>query len=628
MPRMPTTTESDRIIAVLPECLIDQIAAGEVIERPASVVKELVENALDARATQIDVSIKQAGAEEIRVVDNGSGMSADDLPTAILRHATSKIRSHEDLEAILTFGFRGEALAAVSSISHLEIVSRRKHDDAATMVFWEAGTSSNSSIVGAPAGTAITVRHLFFNTPARREYLRAPTTEIKRIIETVTDFAAYHHRVGFSLLIDEKPALQVAATDKMTERLSDLFGDRIGEMLVPFSGGDAELGVSGYAGKPELSRSSRDRILLYVNGRRVSSQSLQHAATNAYGETIPRGRFPFAVIAIAVNPHRVDVNVHPTKREVRFAHDRAVYDLIYYAINKAIFSSPRTAPVLELKPSYTPPPTSERLPFPSTLESTSRVEMNDPGSGGAAADNPERWLSAQGESSSVGAHGHAPLPPDAAVDSDDERAHVRAPLQDAEHGVPRDIPDAGNFWQFRDLYIVTVVGEELWVIDQHTAHERILYEEILRRALTRKPETQRMLFPESIDLEPREWQVYEQAAEVITSLGFEVRPFGQRTVLLEGIPTGLRVKNPILLFRRILEDVEIAKRGGEDLLKAAAASAACRSAVMSGDRLKPEEMQGLFARLMHTENPFSCPHGRPVMVKIPIFDFDKKFCRA
>lgn len=617
---MPDVLTPDRIISVLPEHLIDQIAAGEVIERPASVVKELVENALDARATQIDVSIKQAGAEEIRIVDNGTGMSPEDVSTAILRHATSKIRSPEDLEAILTFGFRGEALAAISSISHLEIISRRKHDDAATMIFWEAGTRTDTGAIGAAPGTAITVRHLFYNTPARREYLRAPTTEIKRIIETVTDFAAYHHRVGFTLLVDDKEAVRVAPTNDLPQRLSDLFGDRIGEMLVPFAGGDAELGVSGYAGKPELSRSSRDRILLYVNGRRVWSQSLHHAATNAYGETIPRGRYPFAVIAVAVNPHRVDVNVHPTKREVRFAHDRAVYDLIYYAINKAIFSSPRTAPVLELKPSYTPPSTSERLPFPPMSPQPSSTEATTSGSCGSAADNLEAWLSpplSERVAMSNNEGGSVDTPEIPAIDDDAIVPKTSVP-----------VADISNFWQFRDLYIVTVVGEELWVIDQHTAHERILYEEILRRAMRRKPETQRMLFPESIDLEAREWQVYEQAVEIIISLGFEARPFGQRTVLLEGIPTGLRVKNPVLLFRRILEDLEIAKRGGEDQLKAAAASAACRSAVMSGDRLKPEEMQALFARLMHTENPFSCPHGRPTMVKIPIFDFDKKFCRA
>lgn len=617
---MTTTAVTDRDIVILPEHLIDQIAAGEVIERPASVVKELIENSLDAHATQVDVSIRQAGAEEIRVVDNGSGMSPDDVPTAILRHATSKIRNAEDLESILTFGFRGEALAAISSISHLEIITRRRNDDSGAMMFWEAGTRSDSGVVGAPPGTAVTVRHLFYNTPARREYLRAPTTEIKRIIETVTDFAALHHRVGFTLLIDDKEALRVSPADKLENRLADLFGVRIGEMLVPFSGGDAELGVNGFAGKPELSRSSRDRILLYVNGRRVWSQSLQHAATNAYGETIPRGRYPFAVIQVGVNPRKVDVNVHPTKREVRFAHDRAVYDLIYYAINKAIFASPRTAPVLELKPSYTPPPSSERLPFPPIGVQLAGAGAEEPGSCGAAADNPEAWISPPVKER---------LDVPDAVGSGDV-PHMPPPVEDDAFVPISNVPapDVSNFWQFRDLYIVTVVGEELWVIDQHTAHERILYEDILRRALSRKPETQRMLFPESVDLEPSEWQIYEQGSEVIASLGFEARPFGSRTVLLEGIPTGLRVKNPALLFRRVLEDLGTARRGGEDQLRAAAASTACRSAVMSGDRLKPEEMQALFARLMHTENPFSCPHGRPTMVKIPIFDFDKKFCRA
>jgi DNA mismatch repair protein MutL len=607
-----TQSPPDHTIAVLPEHLIDQIAAGEVIERPASVVKELVENALDAHATQVDVSVMAAGAEEIRIVDNGAGMAASDVPTAILRHATSKIRSVEDLEAILTFGFRGEALAAISSVSHLEIVSRRAADDAGTMIFWEGGTRTDSGVAGAPAGTAVRVRHLFFNTPARREYLRAPTTETKRIIETVTDFAAYHHRVGFSLVIDDKPVLKLTAAARPEDRLADLFGARIMEMLVGFSAEETDMAVSGFAGKPELARASRDRILLYVNGRRVWSQSLAHAATNAYGETIPRGRYPFAIIALEVNPHRVDVNVHPTKREVRFANERALYDLIYYSINKAIFSSPRTAPVLELKPSYTSPAQSERLPFPPSVGSDVGAHPSDKAGafGGSAPDSRPAV--------DVGAHGYAPV---------SSTSNTAEPLG----RIPSPaiiVDDVANFWQFRDVYIATIIGDELWIIDQHTAHERIQYEAILRRAIDRKPETQRLLFPESFDLEPREWQVYEEAQEAIAALGFEVRPFGTRTLLLEGIPTGLRVRNPVILLRRVLEDLNAAKRGGEDLLKAAAASAACRSAVMSGDRLKPEEMRALFTQLMHTENPFSCPHGRPTVVKIPILDFDKKFCRA
>jgi len=606
-----------RSITILPDHLIDQIAAGEVIERPASVVKELIENALDAGATQIDVEIEEAGAGLIRVVDNGAGMTADDLLFSVLRHATSKIGHLDDLSSLITFGFRGEALASIAAVSHLEMISRHRDRDAATLMFWEGGTKTEEREAGAAIGTAVTVRHLFFNTPARREFMRAAATETKHLIETVTDFACVQPSVGFSLSIDGRPTVLVAPAPTMRDRLADLFGASLTAMLLEFSGGDAELTVRGFAGKPELSRANRDRILTYVNKRRVSALSLAHAATAAYGETIPRGRFPFAIVCVDINPHKVDVNVHPTKREVRFTRDRTVYDLTYYTINKAIFSSPQTAPVLHVKvPESDVRDKSAWLPFGT--DPSGSFPAHD---AGAAA-------------SSMPASGEGEEPAGASPALGKEGVEVSPPYTGGPGGATRrsDAPPVAdgvsNLWQFRDLYIVAEVGDELWVIDQHTAHERVLYEEILIRVQKRTPETQRLLFPESVDLAPGEWQSYESAGEILATLGFEVRPFGDRTVLLEGVPTGLRIRNPVLLFRRILEDIEIAQRAGADLMKAAAASTACRSSVMAGDRLKLEEMQTLFARLMHTENPFSCPHGRPTMVKIPIVDFDRKFCRA
>ncbi len=637
---MHDMTPRPRTIVILPEHLIDQIAAGEVIERPASVIKELIENALDACATQIDIEIEEAGAGLIRVVDNGLGLSPEDVGFCVLRHATSKITHLDDLSSLLTYGFRGEALASIAAVSHLEIISRRRDHEAATLMFWEGGTKSEEREVGAAVGTAITVRHLFFNTPARREFMRTPSTETKHLVETVTDFACVHPGTGFSLSVDGRPTLQASPAPTMRDRLSDLFGASLTSLLLEFSGGDAELKVSGFAGKPELSRANRDRILTYVNNRRVTVLSLAHAATAAYGETIPRGRFPFAIVCVQINPHKVDVNVHPTKREVRFARDRAVYDLTYYTINKTIFSSPRTSPVLEAKDSYMSAPGEKAawLPF-GTIPSVTRFDEQ-------AVTRPPVHPApdAVGATGAPGADSAMP-----AVDNSRPNEEALAPAQTGEKAAgdalassPREdaVPDAGlrrgpavadgvsNLWQFRDLYIVAEVGEELWIIDQHTAHERVLYEEILSRAQRKKAETQRLLFPESIDLEAWEWEMFGVANPVLASLGFEVRPFGARTVLLEGVPTGLRLRNPVVLFRRVLEDIEIAQRAGADLTRAAAASAACRSAVMSGDRLKLEEMQALFARLMHTENPFSCPHGRPTMVKIPIVDFDKKFCRA
>jgi DNA mismatch repair protein MutL len=590
-----------------------------VIERPASVVKELIENALDAGATQVDVEIEEAGAGLIRVVDNGAGMTPDDLAFSVLRHATSKIAHLDDLSTLITFGFRGEALASVAAVSHLEIISRHREHDAAALMFWEGGTRTEEREIGAAIGTAVTVRHLFFNTPARREFMRAAATETKHVIETVTDFACVLPAVGFSLSIDGRPTIRVAPAPAMRDRLADLFGANLTAMLLAFSGGDAELTVRGFAGKPELSRANRDRILTYVNNRRVTALSLAHAATAAYGETIPRGRFPFAIVCVDINPHKVDVNVHPTKREVRFTRDRSVYDLTYYTINKTIFASPQTAPVMHVKvPEADAQAKSAWLPFgtaPSAgLPAGGPAPVSPASIRPAGADRGEP----AGASSPVEHEGVDVSEPHTEGSGEPSFRTSAPPVADG----------VSNLWQFRDLYIVAEVGDELWVIDQHTAHERVLYEEILIRAQKRAPETQRLLFPESIDLAAGEWQLCESAGEILASLGFEVRPFGERTVLLEGVPTGLRIRNPVLLFRRVIEDIEIAQRAGADLMKAAAASTACRSSVMAGDRLKLEEMQTLFARLMHTENPFSCPHGRPTMVKIPIADFDRKFCRA
>jgi len=604
-----TSTPDRAVIGRLPAHLIDQIAAGEVIERPASVVKELIENALDAAATRIDVAIDNAGSTQIRVVDNGAGMSRDDIALAVERHATSKIRTAEDLTAIGTFGFRGEALAAIASVSHLEIVSRRDGGDAGYLMFWEGGTLIEQRETGAPKGTAITVRHLFYNTPARREYMRTPSTETKRIIETVTDFACGAPEAGFALAVDGRDVLQLSPAGDVRQRMVDVFGTAVADGMIAFDAGDAELGVSGLAGRPELGRATRDRILLFVNGRRVWSQSLLHAATNAYGETLPHGRYPFALINVRVNPLKVDVNVHPTKREVRFARDRSVYDLIYYAINRVIFSSATTSPVMRLHTDAASV-VNERLGLSATMTAQDRVSAGERGEA-----LPDSSVFSQKTDPNGTVAEPSPVP---------ERSHF---VPEPAAYVPSDADGVSNVWQFNDVYIATVVGDELWIIDQHTAHERIQYEDILRRMNERQPQSQQLLFPETVQLEPTAWNLFEESLELFGSLGFQVRPFGSRTALLEGVPSGLRIKNPVTLFRRVLEDLEIARKAGEDLTKAAAASTACRSSVMAGDRLKKEEMQALFARLIHTQNPFSCPHGRPTMVKIPISDFDRKFCR-
>ena len=625
---MASEPHENRIV-ILPDRLIDQIAAGEVVERPASVVKELVENALDAAARNITVEIIGAGTEEITIVDDGLGMTAEEMELAVQRHATSKIRTADDLSAITTFGFRGEALPSIASVSRLEIVSRVRGVEAGARRIWEAGTLAVREPAGTPVGTRVKVKNLFFNTPARKKFLKSATTETRQIIEAVTACATAFVHFGFRLTIENKEVLHTPPANTALDRMADLFGAQLAERLLPFSGGEGDLMVSGFAGKPEVARPTRAQMLLFVNGRRVHSQSLLHAVSAGYGELIPKGRFPFAVVFVEINPHWVDVNVHPTKREVRFLQEHRVHDLVFYTINKSLHATANTFPEFDGKVHVPSVPEHKAVRGTLPLE-WKREAWDQPRKTSEALRFVEQ---ADGPSSAAGIEPSSAGDRNADIESSESHLVPHPPggftVPHPSGAFPSVIDTRGidDLWQFNNVYILARIGDDLMIIDQHSAHERVLYEDILRTLDGGPAQVQRLLFPESVELQATEFETFEQHAGIFTAMGFAVRPFGQRIVLIEGAPSGLKQKNPVALFRWVLDDLVAAVKAGEDLKQRAAASYACRAAVMAGDPLTGPEMRALFRRLFECENPFVCPHGRPTLVRIPIIEFDKKFCR-
>lgn len=618
---MAEKAEHSRIV-ILPDRLIDQIAAGEVIERPASVVKELVENSLDAAARNITIEITGAGSEEIIVADDGTGMTPEEMEIAVQRHATSKVRTVDDLSAISTFGFRGEALPSIASVSRLELVSRPQGREAGARRYWEGGTLGEREPAGAPVGTRIKVKNLFYNTPARRKFLKSSTTETKHIIDTVTTFAVAFVHLGFRLIIENKDVLHAPPADTALDRMADLFGAQLADALLPFSGGEGDLLAGGFAGKPEIARATRGQMFFFVNGRRVQSRSLHHAVSAGYGELIPKGRFPFAVLFVEINPQWVDVNVHPTKREVRFLRENRVHDLVFYTVNKTLHATQKTFATFDGKMNVptrdVPESTAGTLPLQWKKQVWDRPTRAE-----GSLDFVERAYGPGRESPRTAPSSAPGGPPiDDGFPADESTATAQGTPHDRKETAGID-----DLWQFNHLYIMARVGEDLMVVDQHSAHERILYEEILARFDGAPPESQRLLFPESIELEAYEYETFEKNIDIFAEIGFAVRPFGNRVVLLEGVPVGLKQRNPVGLFRWVLDDLVSAVKAGDDLKKRAAASYACRAAVMAGDPLTRPEMRAIFQQLFECTNPFVCPHGRPTLVRVPMIEFDKKFCR-
>jgi len=572
----------------LPDTVVNKIAAGEVVERPAAVVKELVENSLDAGATRIEVAVRGAGRQLIAVTDDGQGMPPEDCLLALERHATSKLRTETDLDAIGTLGFRGEALPAILAVSRLSLLSRPAAASRGFLIVGEGGVVGESGPADAPAGTAVEIRDLFFNTPARGKFLKNPATEQTAIVRVVTQLALANPGVHVRLVANGRVLLNAPAGAGLRERVGALYGFGLASRLLDVSaeGGGARL--TGVVAPPALARSHRDDIHLIVNGRVVRDTLLTQALLEAFRPLLPRDQFPLAAIGLALEPSEVDVNVHPAKTWVRFRRPRVLQGLVLDAVRTALRQMDAAPAGLVLR-------------LAGDAASPDTAAMPAPGLGGAA--EPPGWTGGD--------------PAQASLFREGEAGYRSEPFFGRVVG------------QIEDTFIVAYTADEVFFVDQHVAHERVLFER-LRGELERGVlASQELLFPLPLELAPARLRTLERVIPELGRLGFALEGFGGNAILLRAVPSLLRTDDlPRLADELARELDEDAGQGSSPVLDRLLAFVACRAAIKAHQSLAPEEMAQVLTDLAETATPYYCPHGRPIVSRIPLGEIKRELRRT
>jgi DNA mismatch repair protein MutL len=645
------------IIHILPEAVANKIAAGEVVERPASVVKELLENSLDAGAGRVEITVEGGGKRLIRIVDDGQGMTHDDALLAFERHATSKIRTAEDLFEISTLGFRGEALPSIAAVSRLLLETRHASENAGTRVEIAGGKLRDVKEVAWPQGTSIEVRDLFFNTPARRKFLKSESTELGHIATLVTHYALAHPEKNFRLASLTNEILNVAPVASHRERLYQVMGGQTLEQLLEIApverrvlgpalaeAGEAEpfenaplVRVQGFVSRPDVQKLNRNNIYFFVNRRLVRDRLILHAITEAYRNILPSNVFPVALIFLELPPAEVDVNVHPSKIEVRFRHGSFMHDLVRDSIRQTLLS---TRPVAAFPMSRSAPPAGLAV---EAADVADKMAEEPPLMRGAAAPpEPGRpWPRPGGRGFELFSPRPEPraqrLPLDAALAPYAPVAPSAGPAFDlpgagaAASLAPRELPvDLEPLGQVQESFIVATNSEGLWIVDQHAAHERVLFDRHVRLRQERKVEAQRLLMPIILELKPEQQVTYQTIADELVANGFEVDPFGQRTVAIKTAPAEISADEVEKLMLEILDDVN--QEGPSvslDVLRGRiAASISCHAAVKVNMALERSKMEWLLQALGRTDCPMTCPHGRPTVLRYGMKELMKAFRRT
>ncbi|MER3501018.1 MAG: DNA mismatch repair protein MutL [Candidatus Fervidibacterota bacterium] len=598
-------------IVILPPEVASQIAAGEVVERPASVVKELVENALDAGATRITIRVEEGGKKLICVTDDGCGMEADDAVLAFQRHATSKIRDADDLWRIVTMGFRGEALSSIAAVAQVELVTRPPHAEQGTRVVVEGGYLKTVEPIGCPQGTAVTVRNLFFNTPARLKFLKAAATEFAHLAEVVSRYILAFPEVAFTLFHGEREVLRHVPTGDERAALAEVVGRELAQQLVPVQYHEPPYTVRGFISPPTLTKPTRSHQWFFVNRRFVRNKTLAIAVSHAYHGFAPEGRQPVVVLFLDLPPEWVDVNVHPAKIEVRFRKEGEIQAIVVRALREALVAgrvvpvpSVRVSPGEVAQPLNLRPPTAE--PSPKTLQK----ELTD-------LRTFLRMRFGRAEPTAPAS------PPPAPTPSSPPHLSV-SPLS----LLPRPI-SLTPIQQLAATYILAVNEEgDMFIISQHRAHERVLFEQLLRRAEGGEVVRQGLVVPFPLHLGQAQAAFVEANLSVLKGAGFELEPFGRNTYLVRTVPALLAQHD----YEQILRDLIDELTAGEsvstgELFHDILATVACKAAVKAGDILSPEEMQRLLDDLLALENPSLCPHGQPILIVLPKAELDKRFER-
>ena len=631
---------SDGLVRVMPEVLASKIAAGEVVQRPASVAKELIENALDAGASAVSLVLRKAGSELVQVVDDGCGMGPQDALACFGRHATSKLRRIEDLERLATLGFRGEALASIAAVAQVELKTRRVSDDVGMAVRVEGGHVVEQRPCAAPPGTSLAVRNLFFNVPARRNFLKTPATEFKHLVETFQTQALSNPAVAFTLVHDDQEVYRLPAPpegasfeEALAGRIADLLGAQDRDGLVPVAETTSYLSVRGYVGRPETAKRSRGDQFTFVNGRVVKSRALDHAVAAAYGALLPEGRHPFFALFLQVDARHVDVNVHPTKTEVKFDDERGVYGFIRAVVKKGLAEAdlalafepapgealPRaTLPGTAAPPALPPLPDVAPAvpgPLPQARPAQPQAERGAPG-GGTLGDGALDHAALRAEPPPAGPPLSGPIPSRLLPDPDGE--------------VPEGVPSGERtIWQLHNRYLLTPIATGLLLLDQQAAHERILYERALTAMEGGMAATQQLLFPHTLDVPPADAALLDELMEDLRALGFDLEPVSGRSVLVRGVPSDVRLGTERAILEDLLRQYRANREGfqleGRENL---ARSLARRSAIKPGHALKPGEARALIDQLFACTMPYADPGGRPTMVRVTMEELERRFSRV
>lgn len=581
-------------IKVLDKTTVNRIAAGEVVERPASVVKELVENALDAGAAQIGVEIRGGGIDLVRVIDNGTGIPAGEVAVAFERHATSKIKSPQDLHKIESLGFRGEALPSIAAVSDVEMITCAEGEKSGTYIAIEGGDVITQKSQARTRGTTITVRNLFRRVPARLKFLKSIATETSHVANVVTQYALAYPEVSFSLLTDGRESLHTTGKGKILETIIDIYGADIAGKMLPVASTETgwqspspeglsnHIKITGMVGAPELARSSRDFLSFFVNRRWVNSRILSFAVEEAYSGLLMTGKHPMAVLNINIPPEEVDVNIHPAKSEVKFRNDAPVFRAVQKAARQALTAQMAVPGIEEVAAPYrgisqktAPPPQLQRL-------------LN--------------------------------------VTDHTERSATRPSPEETAPRLAETLPVLRVVGQVLGVYIVAEGPDGLYLIDQHAAHERVRYDTVIKQREQRKPEIQGLLEPVTFELSPRQDVILKASLSQLADFGYTIEPFGDRTYLVRAVPAMVAKEDWTKILKELLDSLagEEKSRWEEKIV----ASIACHGAVKRGKVLSDEEMRALVRQLEQTANPHTCPHGRPTVIRLSAAQLEREFGRS
>jgi DNA mismatch repair protein MutL len=607
-------------IQVLSDVVASQIAAGEVVERPASVVKEMIENSLDAGAHTIRVEIQNGGRRLIRITDDGSGIPSDQAILAFARHATSKLETIDDLDHISTLGFRGEALASIASVAQVTLTTRTTGEKVGTQIRMEGGRVVDQRAVGTPVGAVITVENLFFNTPARLKFMKAETTERRHIDAVVTRYAMAYPNVRFALMQDGRVTFTSSGNGDLGDVLVEALGVETMRDMIPIQPiAGSIITVWGYTSAPHLNRNTRNHITLFINGRHVQDSSLSYAISQAYHTLMPEDRQPVTVLMVAMPPEEVDVNVHPAKSEVRFRNADAVFSAVQRAVRRTVVEH---API--------PPATTNA--FEPTIHDeediyTAPPPLERPAPGQLTFDLP---------SQDVGRRTQQITPDDARFDSRSTResalmAEPRRTVDTTPNIMarPRSLPPMRIVGQIAGTYIVAEGPAGLYLVDQHAAHERILYEQFMTEQETHQLTTQRTITGLSVELSPESARQIEEHLDSLHAVGFEIEPFGTNTFNIRAVPSILADRAPRDAIVTVLDDLDAGEIPGESTLEAKIILRVCKAAaVKAGQTLSYDEMVILMRQLEHCKSPRTCPHGRPTMIHISGDQLAKEFGRT